>query len=204
MVTINKFHHLSSLELSLLQSLIGKTLVSIDAPRHLDNLDDPLFNCVEEVYLSFKDCQGYVKFTAGFEETDFGDDFMTFQITEASSMETVEQLGEPLLGLNYTMPHEFVICKIEVYGESYEVYSKNNHENPVWDIEIKHPHQPIYQKVENENVFLFYSNNEKLLVRAFNAFKIIEFTSNERFIQSSLYEQNLAGDIITKLKQTIS
>ncbi len=203
-MTIEKTHHLSSLEMKLLKSLIGKTLISIDAPRHLYKLDGLLFNGVEEIYLSFKEVSGYIKLAAEFSETNFGDDFITFQITKVQSIEKVEQIGERLPALSYPISQDFIINKIEVYGESYQVYSKNNQESPLWDVEIKHPHQPIDENIENENIFLFYASNQQLLIRAFNAFEIVEFTFSNELIQSSLSEQNLEGDTIIKLKQTIS
>lgn len=202
---IDKVHKLSNEEINLLQNLVGKTLISIHSHRHYKELDGhSLTNCVKEIFFSFKGDDSFVRILAEFDETNFGDDFITFKISKVAEIERFEQVGKKFPTLRYELPNQFLITKIEVLGGSYYIESDNDSEMPIWNVERENLGTKIRENIENENVLLFYSQDNMLLVRAYTPMPIVEFTLDSDFITSSLSEKNKDGKLITKLKRKLS
>lgn len=204
MKVIDKVHSFSNEENSLLQDLIGKTLISIHSHHHYKELDTHgLTNCIEAIFLSFKGDDSFVKILAEFDETSFGDDFITFKISKVNEIECFEKVIGKFPVLRYELPNQFLITKIEVLGDSYYIESDNDSETPIWNVERDNLGIKIRENIENENVLLFYSQDDMLLVRGYTPMPIVDFTLDSDFIISSLSEKNMDGELITKLKREL-
>lgn len=204
MKIIDKVHSFSNEENSLLQDLIGKTLISIHSHRHYKELDaHSLTNCVEEIFFSFKGADGFLRITAEFDETNFGDDFITFKISKVAEIGCFKQVGKKFPALKYQLPNQFLIKKIEILGNSYYIESDNDSEMPIWNIERDNFGIKVRENIENENILLFYSQDRMLLLRAYTPMPIVDFTLDSDFITSSLSERNKDGELIIKLKREL-
>jgi hypothetical protein len=206
MVTLDTKHKLSKAEISVLRQLIGKSLAAIICSgADLTSLY-PYYDFIDTVNLRFKGDKGFISISALIDETSFGEDFIKIfikQEKDAIGIKRHEQGGlqHPFVHLN--VHPEFVVKKIEVYGDSYVCQSDNLETKRYWRIEIDNPGQPITENIETENAILFYSDNHRLLIRPYGAVPWIQVSFDNKFIDDSLICEDNEGKTITKLKHDL-
>ena len=207
MVTVNSIHELSNDETSILKDLIGKSLIAIKCSGA--DLTSGLlhYDFIDAVNLVLKGKDGFISVSAEFDETNFGDDFIKINITKEKypiGINVHEQGGLQHPFVNLEIFPEFLIKKIEVYGDSYSCHSDNNIEERYWQIEINNPGKSITEIIETENIIVFHSANGRLMIRPYGAVPWIQVTFDNHLIDQVLLNTNNEGQYVTKLKHDLN
>ena len=157
MVTVDTKHKLSKNEISILQQLIGKSLTAINCSGADLTSGLPYYDFIDTVNLRFQGDEGFISISAIFDETSFGDDFIKIFVNHEKNAIGIKRHEQG--GLQHPFVHlhihpEFIVKKIEVYGDSYVCQSDNLETKRYWKIEIDNPGQQITENIETENVIL--------------------------------------------------
>lgn len=203
LVTVNTSHKLSREEKSILQQLIGKSLTAILCSGANMYLGHPTYNFTDTVNLRFESDSGYISISAKFDETNFGDDFISIFIKKEKIAIGIPKhesggLQHPFLDIN--VYPEFRISKIEVYGLSYTCHSDNDTEKPFWKIEIDNPGKPITENIETENVIVLYSDENRITINTFGPLPWIQVAFESNRNNDNFIDKDNEGNTISKLK----
>ncbi len=207
MITVDKSHKLVDKEIQILQQIIGKKLICMMCSGIDLTTSIPCYNFQDTVNCKFEKYNDYVSIAATFDETHFGHDFISLTITNEKVPIGIQQHLQGGLCMPFAslfVSHEFVVRKIEVYGDSY-IWHRNDYENEgFWKIEVDNPNQPITENVETENVLVFYSDNSRLMVQPYGALPWIRATFDEKLINQTISSSNSESNTFRKLKYTIN
>lgn len=204
MVIINTIHKLLNDEINILSKLIGKQLTTIMCSGVDLVTGFQYYNFIDTINLSFRDVDGFISISAIYGETNLGDDFIKINIKQekdAVGIKKHKQGGyqHPFVDLN--VYPEFIVRKIEVYGDSYVDQSDNT--KPYFSIEIENAEQPITENIETENIIILHSDNDRLVIMPYGAFPWIQVALDSKYINNSLFSRDIDGNELTKLKHEI-
>ncbi|MFM9943694.1 MAG: hypothetical protein ACKVQB_00530 [Bacteroidia bacterium] len=207
MVEGNSKHELLNEEIILLKNLIGKTLTSIKCSRIDTNLttETKKYVILDTINLKFEELSYFIGITADFDETNFGEDFITLNIYEndkAIIFSPYQQIWHRLKSFNLDIFPKSKIFKIEVYGESYSIKSDNTEINPFWNIEKNNPGKAIIENIETENKLLFYTETNQILIEPSGPVPFINIILDVKHIENFLCQVNIASEKKIRLKHS--
>ncbi len=206
MVKVETTHRLLTTEIFLLRELIGKSLSSIYSPGADLAIGVSHYNFLEAINLKFDGGDGFVAIVATYDETMFGDDLIRINIQKQKDpvgIKRHEKGGLLLPFVHLSLPAEFIVRKIEVFGESYLCQSENNKKEPYWKIERDHPGQAIVENIETENAFVFHSDKERLLIQPSGPQPWINVCLDSQSIDNTLQSKYRDDETMLKLKHEI-